>query len=153
MGNNLIISIIMVFVGGFFVKIVDPSASDSGRGFFPELLTTGLQWGGIIFIIGSVVSFISAFMSKNEIATNRKKLTREVISAQNKLKNDSTRLQQEYDKAVLQYHHTREDKLRKYRDDAAELEGRKSEHRAQVVEKFNAEKEKVLEGLSKVYNS
>lgn len=153
MGNNLIISIIMVFVGGFFVKIVDPSASDSGRGFFPELLTTGLQWGGIIFIIGSVVSFISAFMSKNEIAANRKKLTREVISAQNKLKNDSTRLQQEYDKAVLQYHHTREDKLRKYRDDAAELEGRKSEHRAQVVEKFNAEKEKVLEGLSKVYNS
>ena len=151
MGNNIIISIIMVFVGGFFVKIVDPGASDSGRGFFPELLTTGLQWGGIIFIIGTVVSFISSFMSRNEIASNRKKLTREVINAQNKLKSESNRLQQEYDKAVLQYQETREDKLRRYRDDAAELESKKEEHRIQVVEKYNAEREKIMEGLEKVY--
>jgi len=104
---NIIISLVVFIIGGFADGFM---GSDSvGNDTFFSTMLGGIKWGGIIFLLGTIVAFFSSISAIWERANKKQKLIRE-ISVRKKIKEKTIKeIKRDYSEKIEAF----EDQLRR----------------------------------------
>ncbi len=78
---NLIISMIVFLAGGFIGSVGNSSdVSLKSSEFITSLMANGIKWGGIIFFLGMIISFISYVSTVIERSNQKQRLAKKITS-------------------------------------------------------------------------
>ena len=126
--KSALISMAMILVGGFVGRIGE--SSPYGQGFGGALIdffATGLKWGGIVFLIGLIFSFIVAFSVMFEARNVRSSLLKRATQLRNQKERELQRLEKNYEAQKERLDDLEKRRLGDFADDKRNAEEKRRE--------------------------
>lgn len=150
MSNNFIVAFIVMIIGSLADQS-NSAFSDSSvlNSFFASLVTSGLKWGIISFILGTLISLIISGLVLVEKADAKQKLTRKLNLLRNQKVtnlNDAKEYSEHKEKVTLDNYNNNLIQYRKNIKDVAE-------HRDAERDKFNQEASEKLRAFEELLSS
>lgn len=97
---NVILSLVMFFVGGFVGGLADRNSMSSMSESFGALFIAGIKWAGFLFILGVIVSFVSAASKVMERSNEKRRLLKRVNALKNKKTTEVDAVKKELEKKI-----------------------------------------------------
>ncbi len=138
---NIVVSLIIFIIGGFADGFLDSSNSANGTLF--TTMISGIKWGGITFLLGTIVSFFSSISAIWERSNNKQKLIREISIRKNMKEKTIKEINRDFSEKMEEF----EDQLRRkeksidrdiesLKKDREMKSGQLQEENNQVLEKY-----------------
>lgn len=147
MSNNFIVAFIVMIIGALADNSNSASSDSSGlNGFFASLVTSGIKWGIISFILGTLISLIISVFVLIEKSDAKQKLTRKINTFRSQKATaltDAKEYSEHREKVTLENYNN---SLTQYRKNIKEVtEQRDAEKQKLILE--NSEKLRAFEEL------
>ena len=129
---NLIISMLIFIFGGFAGTIIDQGGKVEGcASFFGQTMFSGIKWGGIAFVLGSMIAVFSSLSAIIERSNIKQRVLKQIAFLKNQKEREVNLLRREseekikslmdsYDERVEDYKESieslKEDKVLKYKE-------------------------------------
>ncbi|MDQ7817350.1 MAG: hypothetical protein RDU14_10045 [Melioribacteraceae bacterium] len=150
MSNNFIVAFIVMIIGSFADNSSSAFSDSSGlNGFFASLVTSGIKWGIISFILGTLISLIISGFVLIEKADAKQKLTRKINSYRSQKAtalSDAKEYSEHREKVTLENYNN---SLIQYRKNIKEV----TEHRDTEKDKLNLDASEKLRAFEELLAS
>lgn len=146
---NLIISMLVFIFGGFAGAFIDNGGSMDGfAAFFSQTMLSGLKWGGIAFVLGSMISIFSTVSAVWERANEKQRILRQIAYLKNQKEREVDALRKESDQKIASLMETYEERMEDY------LEANKSlqEDKTKKYQEYKLEADQKIEKLHNKLN-
>lgn len=153
MVNNLFISVVMVFVGGFIGGLTENSYGGGFGALIPTIISSGLKWGGIIFLLGLILAFIVTVNSVYEGNKEKRRLIRRIAAIQNQKAKDMERLKKEFDSRMNSYTRGVQTRMENTKRELAILEEQKKQREQELKKNSEISVATLYKKLEAVFES
>lgn len=141
---NIFISLIVFVIGGFIGLFLNESNyTQTLSEKIASIFMTGFTWGGIIFLLGILISVVSAVSTYFEKINERNRLIKKINSLKNQKERNVTILKKELENKINQVEKNKEEKKQEIEKNIIEMNEQKNNFEIELKNKAEEEIQKI----------
>ncbi len=139
---NIIISTLIFIFGGFAGTMIDKNSGnlDGFAGFFSQTILSGVKWGGIAFVLGSLIAVFSTMSAIWEKANEKQRLLRQLGYLKNQKEREVDLLRKESESKIKSLLENYDERIQDYKES---IESLKTDKNAKYLEYKKMADEKI----------
>ncbi len=151
---NIFISLIVFVIGGFIGLFLNESNyTQTLSEKIASIFMTGFTWGGIIFLLGILISVVSAVSTYFEKINERNRLIKKINSLKNQKERNITNLKKELENKINQIEKNKEEKKQEIEKNIIEMNEQKNNFEIELKNKAEEEIQKIYDEIDKALSS
>ncbi len=147
---NVVVSIVVFFLGGFAGSFFGSSGIDSYSSMFRDTMYEGVKWGGITFLIGIFVSLFSSASAVWERANAKQKILREISFVKNHKEREIQYYNKEYERKTKSFIENYQKRIEGHKEKIESLKEEKKEKEVEMNNYHDDEVAKISEKLQNI---
>jgi hypothetical protein len=151
---NIFISLIVFVIGGFIGLFLNESNyTQTLSEKIASIFMTGFTWGGIIFLLGILISVVSAVSTYFEKINERNRLIKKINSFKNQKERNITNTKKELENKINQIEKNKEEKKQEIEKNIIEMNEQKNNFEIELKNKAEEEIQKIYDEIDKALSS
>ncbi len=147
---NIVVSIVVFFVGGFAGSFFNSSGLDTYSSMFRDTMYEGVKWGGITFLIGIFVALFSAASAVWERANAKQRILKEITFVKNHKEREIQYYKKEFQRKAKSYEDNYRKRIEGFKEKIELLTREKQEKESSLSQNSNEEISKMSEKLQSI---